>query len=227
NISGYAWGDNLGWISAEQDANVCGAHARVDNNGNFSGWLLALSLWPGGGSTTGCISLSGAGYQATTNSNSSYTNYADAAWASDTIGWLVFNATGGQCIPTFTCANNISTNVCTGAQQICQNGCDPTGACNPGPTLTGCASINTSTCSPPQRSVRVARGTPVTIYWQVINVSSCAITGTNGQQWPGQAITGTVTTAGIIAATKFTLSCDGGAFTDQVNVAVVPVFKEI
>jgi hypothetical protein len=224
NITGYAWGDNIGWIRPAQAGDGCPGSGATLTGGSFAGWLRALNT---GGD--GCISLSGPSYQATTQSNSNYTTYADSAWGSDTVGWLIFNASGGQCTPTFTCTNNISTNSCNGAQQICQNGCDPsTGTCNPGPTLAGCISANSNTCSPPQKSVRVRKGATASIYWNVVGVTSCAITGSDGESWTSQPSTGTVpATAPINSVTTFTLSCDSGAFTDQATVNMVPTVKEI
>ena len=129
-------------------------------------------------------------------------------------------------MPSFSCAGGISTNSC-GGSQICQNGCAGDGTCNPGPTLTGCISANSNTCSPAQKSVRVKKQSTVSLYWNVLNVTSCSITGTNGQSWLNQSVTGSVTTAAINSLVTFTLSCDSGAFTDKATVNTLPIYKEI
>jgi hypothetical protein len=223
NVTGYAWGDNIGIISAKPaDTASCGAQANVAK-GNFTGFLRALNT-----GSDGCISLSGSGYQATTASNPNYTNYADAAWGGDTVGWLIFNAAGAQCTPTFSCnLSGNAVNSCTGATQTCTNGCTPPTGCTPGPSYSGCISINSATCSPAQKGVLIRKGSTASIYWNVTNATSCSVTGNDGEQWTGLPSIGTKMTAALNAATIFTISCDGGAFADHATVNMVPVYKEI
>lgn len=233
NVTGYAWGDNVGWVSANPaDTASCGAQAKL-TSGSFTGWLRALNT---GGD--GCISLSGSGYQATTVNNSGYNNSTDYAWGSDAVGWLSVNASGGACTPTYVCsANQLVDTTCGQAPQACTYGCtNGATVCNSAPLPpTGCISVNSNTCSPAQKSVRVSHGSTVSLYWNVQNVTtSCTVTGTGGdtQTWTtlptGGVVTSTVpATTAINSITNFNISCDGGTFSDQATVHMVPTVKEI
>ena len=76
----------------------------------------------------------------------------------------------------------------------------------------------------------VPQNTPTKLYWNVSNVSSCSVTGSNGDHWSGTSSgSGGVTSSPIIQQTSFTLSCpalDGTALTESQTVGVVPVFQE-
>ncbi len=97
-LSGYAWGDNIGWISFNaSDVGGCGTAPSYNPNNQ------ALSGWARALNTggDGCISLSGSGYGVMLNGSHTY------AWGSDTVGWLDFaystnpcpngNGQSGQC----------------------------------------------------------------------------------------------------------------------------------
>ncbi len=78
-VTGYAWGDNVGWINF--NATSCGAVPTLDPvTKALSGWAKALN----GVGSDGCISLSGANYGVKIDGTHSY------AWASDTLGWVDF-----------------------------------------------------------------------------------------------------------------------------------------
>ena len=91
-LSGYAWSDNIGWVSANSsDLSGCPTapcSATIDENGNLSGWLKAVS---GGsaqsGGWDGFISLSGSGYGPSRQASGSFSGYA---WGDINVGWLDF-----------------------------------------------------------------------------------------------------------------------------------------
>lgn len=113
-FSGFAWSENIGWLSFNQsditgicpdDATGAGATvARVDwPTGKVSGWARAIS-----GSTTsgwdGCIKLSkdlldgGPDYGVAIDINT--VNFSGHAWGSDVVGWIDFAPTvDGEIIP--------------------------------------------------------------------------------------------------------------------------------
>ena len=82
----------------------------------------------------------------------------------------------------------------------------------------------------------VASGNPTTVSWDVKYVSSCIVTGSNGDSWPSTSAT--EVSKPIVAQTIYTLSCslipgaenlDGSPaiWTDQTRVVnVVPKFQE-
>jgi hypothetical protein len=74
----------------------------------------------------------------------------------------------------------------------------------------------------------VSPGLTTTLYWDVSNVESCTVTGSNGDSWSG--LSGIKTSAPILTQTLYTLSCvplTGDPFTEQQSVSVVPIFQEL
>lgn len=78
----------------------------------------------------------------------------------------------------------------------------------------------------------VPQGIHSRLYWDLSNVSSCSVQGTNSQSWTG-ASSGTSgeATAGLTQQTTFTLSCTpsdpSATFTpESVTVNIIPVFQE-
>jgi hypothetical protein len=88
SLSGYAWGDNIGWVSFNAgDVGSCGAGPSY-NPGSQGLSGWARALNTGG---DGCISLSGSGYGVVLNGQHTY------AWGSDTVGWLDFASAVNPC----------------------------------------------------------------------------------------------------------------------------------
>ena len=74
----------------------------------------------------------------------------------------------------------------------------------------------------------VNRGTSVTVNWQTVEMTTCTVTGSNGDSWSGTA--GQELSSPIEFVTTFTLDCT--AFNDtklqeSVDVNLLPAFKEI
>jgi hypothetical protein len=72
------------------------------------------------------------------------------------------------------------------------------------------------------------------VYWNAENVSSCAVTGTNGDSWTGASSGSSGRTSGPIPSkTTYTLVCEplpgasSGTITESVDVNIVPVFQEV
>lgn len=105
-LSGYAWSDNVGWISfnladtgnppAEYDYSAQGYTAEYDApNNELRGWARALSALETQGAWDGWIKLhkypsdTGAAYGVTWNSTTK--ELEEWAWGSDVIGWISMN----------------------------------------------------------------------------------------------------------------------------------------
>ncbi|MCK5466624.1 PKD domain-containing protein [Candidatus Parcubacteria bacterium] len=104
NLSGYAWNNNIGWISFEP-ADIAGCPAGVCQpslaGGIFSGWARALNH---GGGWDGWISLNCAnnGGCAVSNYSTSLndSDFEGWAWGDVVVGWVSFNSTNtGAVIP--------------------------------------------------------------------------------------------------------------------------------
>jgi hypothetical protein len=70
-------------------------------------------------------------------------------------------------------------------------------------------------------------GSTTTVHWNISNVASCSVTGSNGDSWSGA--TGSHTSAAITQQTNYTLSCtglDGSSINESQMVDVVPLFQE-
>ena len=71
-------------------------------------------------------------------------------------------------------------------------------------------------------------GTETTVSWQGVEVTSCTVTGSNGDSWSGTS--GEETSSAIIEMTTFTLNCtafNGAPVEDSVEVNLIPEFQEI
>lgn len=68
-------------------------------------------------------------------------------------------------------------------------------------------------------------GGSATVSWDVIRANSCEVTGTNGEAWSG--VSGSEPTT-IPTRTTFTLICSGagGSLTQQATVNILPVWNE-
>ncbi len=239
-ISGYAWSENIGWVSANS-ADLAGCPTTPCEakllNGSLTGWLKALS---GGtaqsGGWDGWISLSGTNYGPTQLSNGKFFGYA---WGSDIVGWIDFQYAGVSCTPA-------TTYTCSAPKTIVRT--DTSAQCVVTTTNTICAtpsfcSQGSPTCNNPQivlnftaRPLLVRKGFTTTLSWGVENVTSCTVTGTNGQNF-STVCSGTTCSSGasgpsslpINERTTFTLACtgvDGSSAEKSVVVNIVPVFQE-
>ena len=102
NFSGYAWSDNIGWISFENnDVSGCPfspCRAKFDSKtGEVSGWARALSASDG---WEGWIRLRGSWNNGVSiNSNVSPAEFEGWAWSDKVIGWISFNCSNsaGSC----------------------------------------------------------------------------------------------------------------------------------
>lgn len=88
----------------------------------------------------------------------------------------------------------------------------------------------------------VAEGTQTFVHWDMTNVTSCTVSGTNGDSWTvnGTAANGWVSTSGstgkqsspISQKTTYTMVChaldgvDPSSLTESVDVIITPVFQE-
>lgn len=73
----------------------------------------------------------------------------------------------------------------------------------------------------------VKSGGTTLVTWQAREVTSCTVTGTNGDSWTGTS--GEQTSGTILDETTYTLNCiafDGSTLTDTVTVIIAPTFKE-
>lgn len=78
----------------------------------------------------------------------------------------------------------------------------------------------------------VRSGSPTTLSWELHNVTTCALSGTNGDSWNWDAIRAatSIRSRPITESTTFTLACtgtDGAAYTAQAIVTRSPVFQEL
>ncbi|OGG53424.1 hypothetical protein A3H16_03355 [Candidatus Kaiserbacteria bacterium RIFCSPLOWO2_12_FULL_53_8] len=253
DISGYAWSDNVGWISANtSDLSGCPSNpCRAKLNGNnLTGWLKALA---GGsaqsGGWDGFISLSGSNpnYGPKFESGSDLTGYA---WGSTVVGWVDFSLAVGACT-----ASNVYT--CTGSgnntvrHTAVSSQCETTITDGPVCTSPAFCSAGSAVCLYPPidfisvgdetghlnaRPRIVQKGLSTTLFWNIDNVTSCTVTGDDGENFPAgcsentcSAGAGGVPTAAINQQTTFTLVCtgvDGSTLNESVIVNVVPVFQE-
>jgi hypothetical protein len=81
------------------------------------------------------------------------------------------------------------------------------------------------------RPMLVAAGVTTSLFWDLSNVESCTVVGTNGDSWIGAASGASgASSSGILARTDFTLACtgvDGTAINETVTVNLVPIFQEL
>jgi hypothetical protein len=139
-----------------------------------------------------------------------------------------------SCTPTYSCSGQIIqhtdsscnvTNVTTCIfPAFCSAGSNSSSCLYPAPQFnssggyTGHLQINPSI---------LPEGSTTTVHWNISNVASCTVVGSNGDSW--SATSGTKTSASILQRTTYTLQCtglDGTSIHESVTVEVVPVFQE-
>lgn len=245
-LSGYAWSDNIGWITAnESELTGCPSNpCRAKLNGNaFSGWLRALS---NGGGWDGWISLSGNSPSYGVTQDQSTAALSGYAWGSDVVGWLDFSqASGPTCTPVYSCSG---TDTILYMNVACQTSTYATCA-----SPTFCSS-GSSTCLYPQPTFiptagytghlqplpsLVSSGDTVNVRWNVDNVTSCTVTGTNDDGTGSNATgvwntqSGNKTSSTILGQVTYTLTCTAypgvtpATLSESATVNIIPVFQEL
>lgn len=235
------WGVTGGTCSA-----VAGMCTPKIQSGAFSGWLKALA---GGtaesGGWDGWISLSGASpAYGPTLTGGAYTGYA---WGSDVVGWVDFSTATGACTPT-------TVYTCSGTQTIVKT--DTSAQCAVTTTNTTCVSpafcsVGSAVCLYPPITyipsgnqtghlsaspLIVQKGLSTALFWNIGNVVSCSVTGSDGETFPAgcsgntcSSGVGGTSSAAIDQQTTFTLACtgvDGSSINENVTINIIPVFQE-
>ncbi len=108
---------------------------------------------------------------------------------------------------------------CVAGSAVCLS---PSPVFNPGAGLSGHLQA---------RPLILPTGARTRLHWDVGNVESCSVTGSNGDSWSGVASGASgQETSPILQVTTFTLTCvkfDEATFSESVSVTVLPVFREI
>ena len=235
-LNGYAWSENIGWVSANtSDLAGCPSApcSATVSHGTLTGWLRAISA---DSSWDGWISLNGSNYGVTL-SGGSFSGYA---WGSDVPGWIDFSnarTVYAQCGAFYGCSGtnviysdtdcNVSTVATCVSPQMCSPGV-PTCQVPPVTFVPGVGGITTGHLQVKPQVVR--SGTSAKAYWNVSNVTSCSVVGSNGDSW-STILSGTLgkATTPITQRTTYTLRCtglDGSAINETQVVNVTPVFQE-
>lgn len=164
-----------------------------------------------------------------------YTGTASASGVSATCKAVTGNPQGTlnvSCTPAYSCSgstiqytdascdvSNVTTCVspgfCSAGSSICLY---PAPAFNQSGNYTGHLQVNPKL---------VGGGGHTTVHWDVSNVSSCSVTGENGDSWSGAS--GSHTSGAINQQTTYTLSCaglDGSAVHETAIVGVLPSYQE-
>lgn len=127
------------------------------------------------------------------------------------------------CTPTNICSGNNVVNSCTG--ELVQ-ACVAPSICSGGSCIMPAPSVISWQVAP----LLVPSGNTTHVSWEVRNVSSCSVSGTNGDSWTG--LTGAEVSGPINTQTVFTLHCIALAGSGAANVTrsatvnIVPVFQE-
>ena len=123
----------------------------------------------------------------------------------------VANASGVSTGPLY--ANTNYQIVCTG----------PKGSANDAVTVL----VNNPNADISATPDRLLAGESASLTWTTSEVTSCTVSGTNGFFSGPPSLSGTsVSTGPIVTKSTFTVSCDGGAASDAVEVNVVPAYEE-
>lgn len=260
DITGYAWSDNIGWIQfGGLDTNTMPSgsgtqaqNAKISGN-NMKGWAKALAGGSAGsGGWDGWISLSGAQYGPVQNGSGVFSGYA---WGSTVVGWVDFSPAIGACTPANYCVDaghNTGTGVTYNIIASLNSQCAVTYAPSPCAAPSFCSAGSAACLYPPVtyapddghltvRPAIVPALLTSNVRWNVSNVTSCTVTGTNGDSWTvagnaGNAWTSTSGSAGkltqpIADQTTYTLTCTGvdGRETvpESATVNIIPIFEEV
>jgi hypothetical protein len=248
NITGYAWSDNVGWISANpSDLSGCPSApcTATISGSSVSGWLKAISADNNG--WDGWISLSGSGYGVTSSSGA----FAGYAWGSDVVGWLDWSKAKtayGTCTASTVYSCSAQTIVSTATDANCNVTTQNVTTC----TAPSFCTANSAVCLYPSPSAvgngnltltpsLVPSGKTTQVSWNIANVQSCKVSGTNADGtaqstdtnsagvWTG--LSGAKTSSAIGQQVTYTLSCvvddpNAPAFVETATANVVPTYQE-
>lgn len=163
-------------------------------------------------------------------------------WGDTGVGWMDFQYAQSSCTPcqsSYTC--NGQTIVHNSAQCVVTNvtTCASPAFCAPGSAvcLVPGAKFNAGegglTGHLQVRPLIVATGATAKLYWNVSNVQSCTVSGSNGDHWIG-SFSGTsgTSTAPIMGKTTFSLRCvapqgaSPATINESATVSVAPTWQE-
>jgi hypothetical protein len=140
------------------------------------------------------------------------------------------------CAPIYSCSGNDVTYTDQSCQTTTVLACSAPYFCSPG--QSSCVSPdpvfnegeNTSGHLEAKPQL-VPKGLTTTLSWDVSNVQSCTVSGSNGDHWSG--LSGSHASAPITTQVIYTLTCQTlegatpSSFSEQVTVSNVPVFQEL
>ncbi len=152
----------------------------------------------------------------------------------DLSGSASYQYTACTCAPLYSCSGNDITYTDASCHTETILSCTAPYFCSPG--SSSCVSpdpvFNAGSGRTGHLQVQpqlIPKGLTTTVYWNVANVQSCTVTGSNGDSWSG--LSGANASAAISAQVLYTLSCvplEGASFSSEIQqVNVVPVFQEL
>jgi hypothetical protein len=147
-----------------------------------------------------------------------------------------YHAVHGICVLDATCTDYY---YCSGNNLVHQYLDNTTSQCTTSSASCGNLQCTNGACTRPQnpqilswrvRPTLVRTGTQVSVSWSSAHVSSCTVTGSNGDSWTG--LTSSQQSAPITAQTIFTLNCLGlpgaalSSISTSTTVNLVPSFQQ-
>ena len=227
-LGGFAWGsDVLGWIDFSG-----GAYSGVSvGYGPVSALLQAspTQVAQGGSATlswtsTNATSCSGTGFATggTTNGSTSVSPSVKTTYTLTCENPLTANSDQETILVyDVECSDGIDNDADTKTDYPADTGCTSASGDNENSATLVNASISASRTS-------VLTGNTVVITWNASSVSSCTVSGTNGNSWNGTS--GVETSSPITETTTYTLACldleDVPAPAESVTINITPVFEE-
>ena len=241
-LSGYAWSDNLGWISFSGS----NYQVAVKSDGTLYGYAWANPSDDASVTNNiGWISFNAAD-TASCGSVATLTGTTITGWAkvlsADNNGWngcISLSGSGYSITSPVSSSSGMLDGYAWGDSTVggwISFNCD-TG----GPTANNiCATSNyaiiytTNTPPPPTVTInkfigspsRVRSGNTSSLIYNVTSQVTCTITGSDGSSYPvtADSTQHSVTTSAITKNTLYTLAC--GTVTAPANIGLVPVFQE-
>lgn len=139
------------------------------------------------------------------------------------------------CAPIYSCSGNSVVYTNASCATITVDACVAPAFCSPG--VSACQfpapafeTIGTYSGHLTAKPLVVPGGAWTKIFWNVANVSSCTVSGDNGDSWTGasSSIDGKKT-SNITQRTIYTISCnglDGSTVEEALTINVLPVFQQ-
>ncbi len=253
--SGYAWGsDVVGWINFSTviaNAPVC---SITPSSAVIVRGATASLIWTSTNATSGTITTIGV---VSPNGSAPVQPFATTTYTGTfggSGGYGSCQATVGvTCAPIYSCSgqtiqfmnaacatSNITTCTapasCVSGQSVCVNP-PPAFNADDGGGAGGGGVVTTGHLEAVPQLVRM--GQPARLYWNVSNVASCTVGGSNGHTVPAGCVGSTCSsgatgqaTLGIVTSTEYTLSCTAlsgvtpSSFTETETVLPSPEFQE-